>query len=550
MPVRRKPVPLEPEAPGMDPMFISKVAPEDLWTEKDTPSKPKPPQWPIVPGYTPRILASNGRPIFGTWKGPQDTFWDYKGRYGFIGGGTYTGKTDLLRWYPWQQIEEDNARIKNGEITESFGQALYLLRETPRLREVMNRCARDFKIACPDISWKAMDKTYVHPNGYRITYGHMENDEDWAKYQGWQITCLLWDELPSFLLSQWDMMDQWVRQPGGSYLTPIQRAGGNPIGIGRAWVKKFFVDFGSGKEVTKKVTVEVEDAEGKKSKQVVARSRMFIFAKVSDNKSVDQAAYLASFADKPPALVRAMRDGDFSSALGELVGRCWDEDVHAIGPFPIPSTRHLFRSCCFTYAETTINWWAVDYDGNLTCYRELHLKNHTAKMVAERIREIEEYAKDPREWSVDKDDGSKLSGVLGPKEAWERTDQRGPSPAETMRRVGVRFSRADENLGAAADQIRDRLLSRTLDGTLATPGLRYFDSCKHSIEEIPSMPADKSDADMPDPKAPSTAYRSTCYAVMSRPIKPEKEKPADDDWDKWQKPKSQRKSRTSYPGMW
>lgn len=522
-----------------------------MWTEKDPPPAPKKPEWPIVQGYTNRIFAANGKPIFGTWAGPQDKIWEYKGRYGFIGGGTYTGKTDILRWYPWQQIEEDNERIKAGKIEQSFGQAVYFLRETPRLREVLNRCHRDYKLVCPDIEpWKAMEKTFVHPNGYRITFGHMENEEDWDKYQGWQITCALWDELPSFMLSQWDMMDQWVRQPAGSFLTPIHRAGGNPVGIGRQWVKKFFVDFGSGKEITKKVTVEVEDADGTKHKETVSRSRMFVYAKVSDNKSVNQAEYLASFDGKPPALVKAMRDGDFNAALGDLVGLCWDEDVHVVKPFPVPSTRLLFRSCHFTYAETTVNWWAIDYDSNLTCYRELHLTNHTAKMVAERIRELEEYATEPREWSFYKEDGSKLIGVLGPPEAWERTKQRGPSPAETMRRVGLRWTRADDNLGAAADQIRDRLLSRTLDGALATPGLRFFKSCKHSIEEIPAMPAAKNNKDLPDDKAPSTAYRSACYAAMSRPVTPEREKTSDDDWDKWSKPKTQRKSRTSYPGMW
>lgn len=508
------------------------------------------------PGYTPRVFSPTGRVMFGTWSGPQDRYWEYKGRYGFIGGGTYTGKTDLLRWYPWQQVAEDNARIRAGEIEQSFGQALYLLRETPRLREVLNRCDRDFRIAAGgDLEWKAQEKTWVWSNGYRMTFGHMQHQEDWDKYQGWQITCLIWDELPTFLLPQWDMMDQWVRPAAESKLTPIHRAGGNPVGIGRPWVKKFFVDAGRpGVEVKKSVTVEVEDMGGAKRKVDVERGRIFIFAKVSDNKSVDQAAYLASFEGKPKALVRAMRDGDFDSALGDLVGLCWDETVHAVKPFPIPPTRRLFRSCHFTYAETTVQWWAVDYDGNLTCYRELHLENHTAKMIAERVREIEEYAKDPREWNVDKDDGSKLAGVLGPPAAWESGKQRGPSPAETMRRVGIRWSRADDNLAGAADQIRDRLLSRALVGVPkkgpGVPGLRYFDECKRSIEEIPSMPADKSDADVPDPKAPSTAYRSTCYAVMSRPITPEKDKPAADDWDKWEKPKTQRKSRTGYPGMY
>lgn len=507
-------------------------------------------------GYTPRVFAPGGKVMFGTWAGPQDKYWEYKGRYGFIGGGTYTGKTDLLRWYPWQQIEEDNARIKAGEITQSFGQALYLLRETPRLREVLNRCTRDFEIAAGgpnELDWKAQEKTYVWPSGYRMTFGHMQHQEDWDKYQGWQITCLLWDELPTFLLPQWDMMDQWVRPAAGSFLTPIHRGGGNPVGVGRPWVKKFFVDAGpKGVEVKKRISVEVEDPDGSKRKETVTRGRIFIFAKVSDNKSVDQAAYLASFDGKPKQLVKAMRDGDFDSAAGDLIGESWDANVHVVKPFRLPAGWQKGRSIHFAFAATTVAWWAIDFDGGFTVYRDLRLENHTADMVTDRVRELEE---ESDVWRFDRgrddDEGSsKIIGILGPASAWG-TEKSGLNVARTMRRRGLMCRAASEDLKSAADQIRMRLIQRTqAKGSKGegTPGLRYFATCTASLETVPSMMAAKEDPDLPDAKTESSAYRALCYAAMSRIMTPEKAKPRDDDWDSWAKPKKARVSKSGFPG--
>ncbi|HET7741447.1 MAG TPA: terminase family protein [Mycobacterium sp.] len=499
------------------------------------------------------IKVADGPVIFKPWDGPQLKFWTSRSRYALAAGAGFTGKSDMLRWYPFQQIAEDNERIERNEIELSTGHALYLRREMPMLREVMNRCKKDFKKVIPDADkyWKATDKTYEFPNGYRYTFGHMENEEDFDKYQGWQLSIILWDELCTFTEKQFDMMDTWLRPAAGSKLTPMMRAGANPIGTGRKWVKERF-KIVKGQRVTefeKSAEVEIEDEGGNRRKVTEKRSFSYFHILVTDNKSVDQAAYLASFAGKPENVVRALRDGDFDAATGDLVGQAWDETVHIVKAFAIPSTRLKFRSCHFSYAATMVLWWAVDFDGNLTCYRELPLKNHTASMVAERIREVEIYEK---EWFDDEERGSKLTGAMGPAAAWAKTGQRGPSPAETMRRAGIYFSPADENLEAAADQIRDRLIRRTkaTKDSAGIPGVRFFKHCAASLEAIPSMTADKTNPDVPDPKQEASAYRALCYACMSRPIAPERAKPRDDDWDSWEKPKTTLKSKTGMRGMW
>jgi len=514
------------------------------------------------------IVNAAGKVIFQPWPGPQTTFWDFTGRYGLYAGSGFTGKTDLLRWYPWQQIQAEEARIKAAELAgetwePSTGHALILRRETPELRELMNRCRLDFERANPDLEWKAGDKTWFHPCGYRITVGHCENEEDWNKYQGWSISCLCMDEGTTFTEKQFTMIDSWVRQPKESKLTPIVRMGSNPVGVGLLWVRKFFVEAGYdreeaprywGKPITREVEVTIRDDDGKSHKEKRTSTRIYVPARVSDNKSVDQGDYLATFADKPDAIVRAIRDGDWYVVTDSLLGMLWESLIHTVKPYKVAANRHRFRSIHFTYASTVVHWWAVDTNGNFTCYRELALKSHTADMVANRIRELEEEAGD--EWIEGR--CSKLSGPLGPASCWPKKGQIGPSVSETMHGIGINVSPADES--PPIDQIRYRLIKRNKHPTekdangrpaMTIAGVRFFKTCQHSIDTIPALSADKKDPDAPDAAGDSVAYKSMAYAVMSRPLVPEREMSHPDDFEKWERPKTtSRASRTGLPGGW
>lgn len=498
------------------------------------------------------IKGPSGNVIFKPWDGPQRRFWDFRGRYALYGGSGYTGKTQLLMWYPWQQVQEENDRIANGEQDISQGWCLYLRRETKMLREVLARCKREYPKALEEIDkcWKAMDRTYVLPNGYRITFDHMENDDDWSKYQGYQFSLVCWDELTTFTEEQFDMIDSWLRAPAGCKLDPIHRAGSNPVGRGRDWVRKRFVRAAPpGDELIRTITADVQLEDGSWKKETVRRVQIFVPARVTDNKSVNQAEYIATFEGKSESIKQAMLYGNWDAAIGDLIGAAWDDRVHVVEPFRLPSFRPRFSVCHFAYAKSTALWFDCDYDGNLLCYRDLQLENHTADMFAERMRELEEEA---GEWSYDKDRGSRLTLILGPGTTWPKAGQRGPSVYEEFRRVGFYVKPADENIQAAANQIRTRLLRRTKDekGKPTVPGLRFFKTCTNALEQIPSMTADKNSPDEPDPKVEASAYRALCYAAMSRPIPAERHLPRDDDWENAPRPKTVRKSKTGYPGGW
>jgi phage terminase large subunit len=85
--------------------------------------------------------------------------------------------------------------------------------------------------------------------------------------------------------------------------------------------------------------------------------------------------------------------GEWGIAEGQYFKQ-WSEAKHVVEPFEIPRNWLKFRSMDWGSAHPyAVLWWAVDYDGNLWCYRELYGwggkpnvgTNETAKQVAAHI---------------------------------------------------------------------------------------------------------------------------------------------------------------------
>lgn len=497
------------------------------------------------------IRSPTGEVVFAPHLGAQTQFFEYSGRYALTGGSAGGGKSQCLLFYPFRQILNESQRIERNEITSSIGMAIYFRRTMPEIQEMIDRSRLLFLKVDPGAEWREQPKTWTFSNGYKYKFGQMEEAKDWIKHYGNQYTAVMFDELTSFTEEQYDMLDTRLRSPDPVLSDMLwMRAGTNPIGPGLQWVKKRFVDVAKpGTEVVKKISVDVKDPNGVVRSESVERRQIFIPARLSDNPSINQAEYAATLSTKSAGVRRALLEGDWGSMTGDLIGTAWDEDAHVCAPHRLPSFRPRFSAVHFSYAKSTALYFDVDYDGNLICYRDLQLENHTAEMFAERMRELEEEA---GEWSYDKDRGSRLTLILGPAASWPKPGQRGPSVYEEFRRVGFYVKQADENIQAAANQIRTRLLRRTKDakGKSTVPGLRFFKTCTSALEQIPSMTADKNNPDEPDPKVEASAYRALCYACQSRPVPAERHLPRDDDWENAPKPKTARRSKTGYPGGW
>lgn len=470
----------------------------------------------------------------------------------------------------------EQERVNRGEITASSGRSILLRRTMPELREIIDRCRGDFKLIDPGAEYHAQTYTWTMSCGYKYMFGHMEEESDWTKYQGFQFTWIGFDELTSFTEEQYDKLDVWLRSKDPVLKNMLaMRAGTNPIGPGLLWVRSRFYEVappGTPVEIQVKVTVE-ED--GIKKQKTVKRRQIFIPARVSDNKSVDEGEFAATLTLKSAATRRALLHGDwYAGAEGVWVGEDWDPEVHVCEPFKIPPGWPKFRMGDYGYqwpGMASIQWGAVDTDKNIVIYRSLTTVRQNAEMLAYRVKEIE---MDAGEWDVERG-CSKLRGPLD-SSCWSQTGAIGPTIAESFFNVGVIWDKCDKNREAAAEQVRQRLVRRTAHPTVKdekgkpayiVPGIRWFNTCWSyvvtpkgrkvkvgPIYTIPVLPADEANPDVPDTKGNDHDYDAASYGCMSRPLAALQDKvPRDELAERKKRMKESQQpkpGRMGYPGAW
>ncbi len=467
----------------------------------------------------------------------------FTGRYALYGGAAGGGKSEVLRFDPFRQILIETRRCQLPPDDPLYlppggsrGRCIFFRRTMPELREVMDRCARDFKLIAPGAEWHEQTKTWTFPCGYKYMFGQMEEEGDWAKYLGFEFTEVMFDELTTFTEEQFNWLDTRLRSTDPVLKDMLyMRAGTNPVKAGVAWVKPRFVDIAPwNTPVVLRMKVDVYNDNGELTgKEVVERKQIFIPARVTDNKSLDPKEYAATLSSHGETIKQQLLEGNWEHVQGAFLSNEWDASLHVCKPFQIPVGWHKFRSGDYGYSSpSSIQWWAVDPDGNMVCYRSLTVSGHNAEALGFRIREIEEEFED--EW----DKEMETSRLTGPLDAscFYTAGMVGPSIAETMGRLGVRWVQSTKDRHATANQMRQRLMRRTQhptaknkDGTpVMVPGIRWFSTCWNvdrkrktgPILTIPALPADENDADVPDTKANDHDYDSAGYAVMSRPLTP------------------------------
>lgn len=289
------------------------------------------------------------------------------------------------------------------------------------------------------------------------------------------------------------------------------RATGNPGGRGHQWIKKYFVD---------------PAPQGSKllwDKELECHY-MFILGTYRDNKigMMNDPGY-----DKrmnragSPALVKALKEGDFSVVAGAYFPEFDYRNI--IHPFPIPQHWMKYTSMdwgsCGEGDPFSIGWWAVsdgtDMQGSIPYlrrgtkvrYREWYgkgLPRVTAAFVANGIKEREA-------------PGEKITFRAVGGDIKRKADESGPSIKEMMGEHGIYFHTADMNRVAGWLKMRGDIKgNETDDPDYRFPLTRVFSTCTDSIEIIPAVqhsvldPNDieESQDDLPD------EWR---YAHMTRP---------------------------------
>lgn len=234
--------------------------------------------------------------------------------------------------------------------------------------------------------------------------------------------------------------------------------------------------------------------------------------------------------------------GEWGIAEGQYFKQ-WSTAKHVIEPFEIPKSWIRFRSMDWGSARPyACLWFAVDYDGNMYCYRELYGwggkpnvgTGETAKQVGERIAELE-----TKEEAVS-------YGVLD-NACWAVTGVSGPTVAEELNNVLyenklVTFGKCSKGRIDGANALKQRLIGNEQPDGSYKPAIYFFSTCIHSIRTIPMLAHDKHKPETYDTQGEDHVADAAVYACMSRPWAPTKPKPkqAHDGWT----PKTKRSAWT------
>jgi hypothetical protein len=441
--------------------------------------------------------------------------------YGGAAGG---GKSHLMRlaaiqwcrWVPGLQVY-----LFRREFPDLFKNHM----EGPSAFPVL--LARDLDAGRARIVWHKNQIRFA--NGSVIHLCHAQHEKDVLGYQGSEIHVLLIDELTQWTAGMYRYLRGRVRL--GGLAVPSWRHGlfprilcsANPGGVGHNWVKADFVDFAP--------EGEIRQAPRKDG----GMRRQFIRSLLEDNPTMlandpDYADRLEGLGD--PALVRAMRSGDWDIVSGGMLDDVWDRAVHVVAPFRIPLTWTIDRTFDWGSSKPfSVGWWA-ESDGSPAILAD-GTRRHFARGSLFRIAEW--YGMKSGEPNV----GLKLlavdiaDGIRTREAQWLQAYgwrvrpgaadssifdvENGMSIAADMARRGVRWLPADKSPGsrrAGWEKLRERLTAARR-APLEEPGLYVFDSCLDWIRTVPVLPRDPKKPDDVETRAEDHAADETRYRLLA-----------------------------------
>ena len=443
-----------------------------------------------------------------TWRphpGPQTDFCS-RGEYEVgYGGSAGPGKTDCLIAEATRYIGHKNYR------------GLILRRNFPQLQEVLDRCWSLY----PYLGgiYRATEHRWYFPSGATINLGHMQHENDKYNYQGKEYQGIFYDEVTQFTESQYLYLHSRARSTDPN-IPPRIRCATNPGGIGHKWFKKRFLSIGPNKVLIDPVT---------------GLSRVFIQAKIQDNPTLldNDPAYLERLKNLPEIERRRLLEGDWDSFEGQAFAELTTRD-HGYEDVDIPPEWSIFCCLDWGYAKPfSVGWYAVDYDDCIWRFAEWYGCEEgqpdlgirmPAPEVAEGILQRErEMGITPRVRFGDPSIWGKYGSIPS-----RRRETVGPSVGEDMLRAGVVFLRADNDRIQGKGQCHRRLMLREVvdhkTGAVITaePMFRCALSCEHWWRTVPSLQMSPLNPEDVDDEAEDHCYDEWRYAMMSRPLRPQK----------------------------
>ena len=172
-----------------------------------------------------------------------------------------------------------------------------------------------------DVRWNANQYTAVFPSGARISFGYLNNSQDYLRYKGAEFQFIGMDEVTEIRESDYRYMFSRLRRPAGGPLSKVplrMRSASNPA---PNWVRQRFI------------------VEGKEY------GRIFVPSMLTDNPGIDAESYRQSLQALDPIERKRLEEGDWwSTTLGTMFDR---ESVVVVDNHEIPELTSAARAVRF-----------------------------------------------------------------------------------------------------------------------------------------------------------------------------------------------------------
>lgn len=192
-----------------------------------------------------------------------------------------------------------------------FAASLVLRRTMPELEQADGLIPRSHEWLRGKAHWSDRGHRWTWPNGFTLSFGHMEHEDDKYRYQGGAWQRILFEELTHFTETQYRYMLSRARIRAKTVaahgVVPHVRATANPGGPGHFWVKKRFVDPGD-------------------------PARPFVQSRLEDNPHLDQDDYALALSALDATTFQQLRWGEWVDDAGGRIYQFTERNLVADVP--------------------------------------------------------------------------------------------------------------------------------------------------------------------------------------------------------------------------
>jgi len=439
-------------------------------------------------------LVDDQEVIFRPNNGPQEEFLSSSEEDVLYGGAAGGGKSFALLVDPLRYCHNPNHR------------GLLLRRTLDELTELIDKSRQLYTKAFPKATFRESKSTWVFPSGATMWFTYLDRDKDVTRFQGQAFNWIGIDEITQYPTPYvWDYLRSRLRTTDDELRPNMSmRCTGNPGGVGGWWIKKMYIDPHEYNKPFPATDIETREQllypEGHEKARQPLFYRKFIPARLTDNPYLMQdGRYEAMLRSLPEVERKRLLEGDWDVAEGAAFPE-FSKPKHVVEPFEVPTNWPRIRAADYGYASPScVLWGAIDWDNNIWIYKELYVKQYTAEQLADKIMEMEQLEPTPHYSVLDSS-------------CWNKTGF-GPSIAETMMRMGVRWTPSDRNRLQGKMEIHRRLADNPLT---KLPRIRIFNTCNNIIRQLAGIPLSKTNSEDVDTKAEDHAYDALRYLSMCR----------------------------------